>query len=289
MDPGGEVVELGDLPAAGLGDPASGPGQDVVVAAQLRHGLGDRDELVWPAQVTAQQPDKGLRVAVEHGQTLLGVRGGERVATTSFDALLHVAAVGREPELAQSAGVADRVHLEEVLIVEAEPDHPAGQLDRISVAGVARPGVQVEQCTSQVADQPVGVVRLEDHLHDVPDRPLDQQHQLGVGRRADCLVDRLHDGPCLHSPAAALSVAEVPARVQPAVDLRFQLGEIPRPAGRRQADRPSDVLVALGGLADDHAEVLGVDLVDQHVELLCPRAWRAWTHGDCSLLIASRR
>ena len=145
VDPGGEVVELGDLPAARLGDPPGGPGQDVVVAAQLCHGLGDPDELVRPAQVTAQQSDEGLRVAVEHGQTLLGVRGGERIATTCFDPLLHLATVGREPEITQGIGVANRVHLEEVLVVEAESDHPAGQLDRIRVPGVARPGVQVEQ------------------------------------------------------------------------------------------------------------------------------------------------
>lgn len=246
-------------------------------------------KLVRPAQVTAQQHDKGLRVAVEHGQTFLGVRGGERVATTSFDPVLHLAAVRRKPELTQGAGVADRVHLEEVLVVEAEPDHPVGQLDRVCISGVARPGMQLEQFTSQVANQPVGIVRLEYHLHDVPDRPLDQQHQLGRGGRANCLADRLHDGPCLHGPAAALPVAEVPARPQSAVDLRFQLGEIPRPAGRRQADSPSHVLVTLGGLADDHAEVLGVDLLDQCVEVLRPRAWRARTHGECSLLIASRR
>jgi hypothetical protein len=41
--------------------------------------------------------------------------------------------------------------------------------------------VQVEQLTRQVADHPVGVIRLEDHLHDMPDRPFGQRNQLGGG------------------------------------------------------------------------------------------------------------
>ncbi len=75
--------------------------------------------------------------------------------------------------------------------------------------------MQVEQLPGQVADEPVGVVRLQDHLHDVPDRPLGEQHQLGRGRGADRLADRLDDGPCLHCPGAALLIAEVRARPQP--------------------------------------------------------------------------
>jgi hypothetical protein len=169
-----KVIQLSDLPAAGLPDAALRPCQSLVVEPELAHRLGDADELVRGRQVSAEQPHDRVDVPVEDREPLVRVANRERVAVP---ARADGVAIRSHPGLTERARVTDRIDLEEVLIVEAEADHPRGQIDRVRHAGIARPRVQRQQLTGQIPDQPVRVVRVHDHLHGVTDRPLQQLDQ----------------------------------------------------------------------------------------------------------------
>src|SRR5437879_6618092 len=101
VDPGGKVVELGHLPAAGLGDPPFSPVEDIIVPTQLRHGFGHPDELVWRTQLAAEQSHDPINVPIKEGQALFGVLGGERCVSALASAA-YLSAVRGESELAQS-------------------------------------------------------------------------------------------------------------------------------------------------------------------------------------------
>jgi hypothetical protein len=143
----GEVVERGDLPAAGFGDPATRPRKNVLVAAELSHRLADSDELMRRAEVCAEQRDDRLRVSVEHGEALARPAHRERpVVVAPCDRVT----VGGESGLAERRDIADRIDLEEVLVLAAEAHHPGGELVRIGDARVADLRVQVQQFAREI-------------------------------------------------------------------------------------------------------------------------------------------
>ena len=71
-----------------------------------------------------------------------------------------------------------RVDLEEILVDESEPDHPCGELHRIGNPGITCQRVHDQQLPHHITDQPRGVIRTQDHLHDMADRTLQQFHGL---------------------------------------------------------------------------------------------------------------
>jgi hypothetical protein len=60
------VVQLADLPAICLRDPAASPFQHQMVAANFRHSLGDADELERVRQIIAVKTNNRVKVFVKH-------------------------------------------------------------------------------------------------------------------------------------------------------------------------------------------------------------------------------
>jgi hypothetical protein len=175
----------------------------------------------------------------------------------------------RQPGFTEGARVANRIDLEELLIVEPEPDHPRGQLDRIRRAGIAPPRVQRQQLAGQIPDQPIGVVGMHDHLDDVTDRSLQQLDELLRRRSVDRVVQFGDDWLRAASPSCALAIVEKPTRAQGPIHLRPQLREIPCTASRDQPHLPLDITVTVDPRRDDLAQLVdrhtGDQLLDRHL------------------------
>ena len=90
---------------------------------------------------------------------------------------------------AERAGVSNRIDLEEVLVLAAELHHPRRELDRVGNARITRLRVDLEEFAREIPDRPVGVVGVHDHLHDMPDRALDQDNEPALPTR------RVHSPP----------------------------------------------------------------------------------------------
>ena len=220
----GQVVELVGLPAGRLIDPAPGPRDHFVIAAELGHRLGDSDELVRSREVASEQRDDRVAVAVEHRETLARVPGSEPLLVLLCRQ--ERAELG-EPDLAKRGAIAHRVGLEEVLIDEPEPDHPPRELHRIRPAGVTSRRMESQQIAREITDHPGRVVRLRlDHLHHMRDASLEELHQVlargGAHRHAELGDNRARGTRPLH----AFAVAEEPTRPQPAIDLDPQLPQV---------------------------------------------------------------
>jgi len=239
-----EVIQLFDLPAGGLGDPACGPPQDLVVASELGHRLADPDELVRRAEVPAEERDDRLLVPVEDREALARPphREDPLCVLTSFDR----AAVGQQAALAERAGVADGVDLEEVLVLAAEAHHPRREPHRVGDPRITRLRVDLQQFACEIPDRAVGVIGVHDHLHDVPDRTLDQHHEIPRRRRHGSQPQLLDDWARRACPFRTLAVPQEPPRAQPTIDLHPQLRQITALARRGQPYVPLDVTVTIG-------------------------------------------
>ena len=88
------------------------------------------------AEVSAEQRDDGLGVAVEYGEPLACPPHREQLAAVGV-ALFDRLPVGGEAVLAERRAVADGIDLEEVLVVAAEAHHPLGELHRVGDPRVA--------------------------------------------------------------------------------------------------------------------------------------------------------
>ena len=259
-----EVIQLSDLPAAGLRDAASRPRQRLVVEPELAHRLGDAYELVRGRQIPTEQPHDRVDVTVEDREPLARIANGERVAVPAgADGI----AIGGQSGLTEPARIPNRIDLEEVLVVEPEQDHPGGQIDRVRDTGVARPLVQGQQVAGQIADQPVGIVRMQDDLDDVTDRPLQQLDQRPRRALGDDLLQLGDDRPSGVGPSCALAVAEEPARAKTPIHLRAHLGQIARAATGDQPHLPLDIAVTIDRRRDDLPQLIdrqtGDELVDR--------------------------
>ena len=211
-----------------------------------RHAPVERDEDPAPEQVAPLPVANRERVAVPACADGVAIRG--------------------QPRLTEGARVANRIDLEEVLIVEPEPDHPCGQLDRVGYASVARPRVQLQQLAGQIPNQPVRVVRMHDDLDDVTDRPL-QQFDQRPRRRL------VNGGPQLGGdrlrgvrPLCALAVTEEPTRTQAAIHLGAQLRQIARGASGDQTHLPLNVTVTIHRRQDDLTQFVDRQSGDQLLE-----------------------
>lgn len=265
VDAAYEVVELRDLPAIGLLDPATRPEENLVVAAQLGHRLADPDELIRRAEVAAEQRDDRLTVPVEHRQAL--TCPFHREVVLAVGALRDRASVHGQTAISQSIRVTDGVDLEEVLIVAAEPHHPARELDRIGDPGVAHARMQLQKLTREIADGPVGVVSATDHPHDAPNRTLQQRHEITRRRPLHRQPQHLDDRAGSLCPLRALPIPEKPARAQPAINLRTQLGEIASRTRRRQPNLTLDVHMTIAGRHQQRPHLLDPKPADDLAEL----------------------
>ncbi len=259
MELAGEVIEVGDLPAARLRDAARRPVQREVGPVELHHRLGHPLELVRPGQVAAQEPHELVDITVEDGQPLARVASGEG---TRFGALGDGLAVRAQSVLAQRICVAHRVDLEEVLIVEPEADHPPRELDRIGDPGIARLGMDAQQLARDVADQSRGVVGMHDHLDDMADRALDELDQLARRAIAGDLVQLGDDRTRGMRPGHALAVVEEATGAKLSVDRGAQRSKVAVGACRDEPHGALDVAVALGRRADHLDQLRRVELGD---------------------------
>jgi hypothetical protein len=132
---------------------------------------------MWSAEVPAKQRDDSLGVAVEHSEPLARPPHREPLASVGVT-LLDRTPVGGEAVLAERRAVADGIDLEEVLVVAAEAHHPLGERQRVGDPRGAYLCVQIEQLAGEIADRPVRVIGVHDHLHDVPGCSLDEGDQL---------------------------------------------------------------------------------------------------------------
>ena len=277
VHPAGEVVELRDLPAAGLRDPAFGPCEHLVIEPELGHRLGDPNELVRVLQVPTELLHDRVDVAVEDREPLAGVAHGERVGAFVPGNRLSIRS---QPEFAEGARVAHGIDFEEVLIGESEFDHPVGELEGISDARVACPCVQVEQVSGEISDLPVGVVRVEDHLDDVTDRALQQLDQFRGRRALDHRLEFAQDRAGRLGPSSALAVAEEPPRAKPAVHLGAQLRQVAFRASGDQPHVPLNIVVEIDCGRDNLVQLVdghgGDQLLDRR---LLPDAFSSTRHA----------
>ncbi len=272
-----QVVQPGHLPAAGLRDSANGPRQHLVVQLELAHRLSDADELVRTRQVPAEQPDQLVDIAVEDREPLARVPNRERVSAL---VLGDGSPVRGDAFLTECARVADRIGLEEVLLDEPEPNHPTRERHRVRDARITRASVQVQHLGGQAPDQTVGVVSVQDHLHQVADRPLQQLHQRARRRRLHGALELGDDRPSRHRPARAFPIVEKPAGPEPTVHLGAQLREIACGATGDQTDVPFDIAVLVDRRQHDLTELVlrqpGDELLDRRLRRF---AWHRATSG----------
>ena len=271
MKRAGEVIEVGDLPAARLLDAACRPVKREVGPVEFHHRLGDALELVRSGQIAAQKPHEPVDVTVEDGQPLVRVSSGEG---TRAGALGDGLAVRPQAVLAQRICVAHRVDLEEVLILKPEADHPPRELGRIGDPGIARLGMDAQQFVRDVADQSRGIVGLQDHLDDMADRSLHELDQLTRRGIRGHLVQLGDDRPRGMRPGHALAVVEEATGAKPLVDRGAQSSKVPVGACRDESHDALDVVVALDCRAD-HFDQLR--LVQPEDDLLDRRLGRAAT------------
>jgi hypothetical protein len=97
---------------------------------------------------------------------------------------------------------------------------------------------QGSACSGRCASRASARHGVHDHLHDMPDRTLDQDDEIprrrGRGNQAQLLDDR----PRRARPLRALPVSQEPPRPQPTIDLRAKLGQITPLARRGQPHMP---------------------------------------------------
>ena len=177
-----------------------------------------------PREIASEQRDDRGAVTVKHGEPLARVPRGEPVLILLRG---QQGAELRQADLAQSGSVAHRIGLEEVLIGEAESDHPSCEPDWIGNAGIARAGVQLQKIAREIPDHPRRVVRLGlDHLHHVRDPTLKQLHQLPGRTGADRRVELSQHRSRRARPPHAVAVVKETARPQRAIDLGAQCAEV---------------------------------------------------------------
>jgi hypothetical protein len=116
--------------------------------------------------------------------------------------------------------------------------------------------VQRQQLARQVPDQPVRIVRMHDHLHDMTHRPLQQPDQLSRRRLVDGLLQLGDNRPPGARPSCALAIVEEPARAQTPIHLRAQLRQVARAASGDQPHLPLDISVAVDRSRDDLAQLV---------------------------------
>jgi hypothetical protein len=126
--------------------------------------------------------------------------------------------------------------------------------------------VQIQQIAGQVPDQSVRVVGMHDHLHYVPDRPLQQLDQRRRRRRLDGLLQLGDDRPRRDGPSRALAVVEEPARAQTPIHLGTQRGRIVRAATGDQPHLPLHINVTIGRGRDDLAQLVDRQVGDQSLD-----------------------
>src|ERR1019366_10380229 len=103
MDSARQAIEFFDLPAVRLGDAAYGPQQNLLITPELGHRLTDPYELVRCAEITAEEPDDRLLVAVEHREAL--TRPAHREDRLGVLAFFDRATIGQEPAPAERSRV----------------------------------------------------------------------------------------------------------------------------------------------------------------------------------------
>ncbi len=284
---GGDVVQLGDLPTARRVDATSSPCERVVGSVEFEHRLSDPDEVIRTVEVSTEQLDDPVDVAIEDREPLLDVPHGE-VRIGGRHPLVDLTSHHRQAAVAQRCGVSDGVGVEEVLVVEAEPDHPLRQRLRVGDTGVTELLVDLQQSTGDVTDRSRRVIGVHDHLDHSADCQLDQLEQLtrrgSLGGRRD-LVDDDHG---VVRPRHRLAVVEVPASPQ-RVELGPQGGEAIRRCRGRQSDRSSDVAVPCRRLQQEPANLAVAELFHEHVEFLVRSSNRRSRHDPEGSRIIRRR
>ncbi len=194
-----DVVELGNLPTARRLDAAPGPRKGVVRTTELDHCLGDPDELVRAGEVASQQLDDAIDVAVDHGEPLLHVLHGE-ARIGSGESVIDGASENGKAGIAERIRVSDRVRVEEVLIIEAEPDHPLRQRLRVGDPGIAEPLMCLQKSARHIADGARGVIGVHDHLDHTVERQLNELEQLTRRSTLRCGCNLVDDGASVVRP-----------------------------------------------------------------------------------------
>lgn len=238
-----QVIQLSDLPAVRFGDATRGPQQHLILAAELEHRLANPDELVRRAEIPAKQRDDPLPIPVQHRQAL--ACPAHRKDPLAVLAPLNRTTVSQEPILAERRRVADRVDLKEILVIAAKPHHPASQLHRVSDTRITRHRMNLQQLTHKIADHAIGVIGMQDHLHDMPDRTLEQNDKIPRRARHRHHAQLLDDRPRRARPLRALAVTQEPARPQPPIDLHPQLRQIALHARSSQPHMPLNIIVTV--------------------------------------------
>ncbi len=261
-----EVVEPFDLPTVGLGDATVCPREYLLLAPQLRHRLAHPDELARRTEIPAKQRHNRLPVTIEDGQAL--ARPAHREGPLPVPAFIDRTTVRQEPTLTEGVRISNRIDLEEVLVLAAETHHPCRELHRIGDARVTDLGVNVKQFAHEIADRPVGIVGVHDHLHDMPDRTLHQDDKILRRRRRGSQTQLFHDRPRGSCPLRALAISEEPPRPQPTIHLGPKLRQVACLARRRQPHMPLDVVMPVGSRDDDLMQNLGREVAHHLPEIL---------------------
>ena len=96
----GNVVEPADLPAIGLRDSARRPFQHQVIPAELRHRLGDVEEVERVGQIAAVKPNNRLDVPVKDRQPLTHIANCIGVGVVNLFVAERYAAIPASPRAA---------------------------------------------------------------------------------------------------------------------------------------------------------------------------------------------
>jgi hypothetical protein len=258
---GGQVVELGNLPAGGLGDPPPRPRQRVGRSAELDHRFRDASELVRRGQVAAEQLDEPAGVPVDDREPFGRVPRRE-ARELAVDVAQHRRSRGRcagrvrslgdvlsvdgETDVAEGVHIRNRVDGEEVLILEREPHHPLRQPTRLGHPRSAGQPMLLQDITGERPDRPVRVVGMQDHLDQVLRRALQQHDQLARRPRRDLAGERVDHRRGIRRPRRRRPVVEMASRPQPVIDRGAQYDQPVIVGCCREADGLRHGLVLLG-------------------------------------------
>jgi len=126
--------------------------------------------------------------------------------------------------------------------------------------------VQHQEIAGQVPDQPVGVVGVHDHFHDVTDRALHQLDQRPGRGSIDRLCEFGDDRPSGAGPSCAFPGAEEPAAAKTAIHLHAQLRQIAGGPSSDQPHLPLDVIVTIDRRRDDLPQLVDRQTGDQSLD-----------------------
>jgi hypothetical protein len=176
--------------------------------------------------------DDGVDVAVENGQSpIVPLDHEPRVRVSRRPEVLHSRpwpnaglnieesrSIGRHPRLAQRRRIGDRVDLEVVdVAVELEPHHPVGQIAGRHLCCGSGCGMELEQATAGITDDPAGVVGPGDALDGAGERLVRDGVHLSRIRRRDRRL-QVVDG-LMHLPTVRIRRAP-PRQVRSSPDQR---------------------------------------------------------------------